>query len=89
MKVKITYKGEDALLVITGMTYYAGRPQTRYQECIPEYIEIESGYVVTKEGEVSLDEVLKEAPNLPDMLLEAYKEEDAELKLDCQVGRLL
>lgn len=86
MKVKTTYKGEDALLVITDLVYYPEQPQTRYQEHIPEYIEIEAGYAVTKEGEIDLEEILEEVSNLPDLLLEAYKKEDAELKLDCQVG---
>ena len=82
--VPVDFKGEEVLVIVTHMEYIPEQPQTRYQECIPEHVEIEAGYCVSRTGEVDFDAVLEEVDIQP-QLLALWKQEDAEMRVESRL----
>jgi hypothetical protein len=82
--VTVDFKGEEVLVVVTHMEYIPEQPQTRYQEYIPEHVEIEAGYCVSRAGEVDFDSVLEEV-DIQSQLLALYKQEDAEMRVESRL----
>ena len=84
------YRGEETLVVVTELKYYPEQPGTRYQEHIPEYVEIEAGYCVTSDPDNTPDfDTVFEDLDLFEEFLELYKRKEEEEELDCRVGNCL
>jgi hypothetical protein len=84
--VDVDDNGSAVLVVVTEFEHYPEQPGTKYQEEIPEYIEVESGYALDAVGEVDFWEVYdRNSEYIDKEILEKWKSNLAEYELESVV----
>ena len=75
---------DEGLVVVTEIVYFPKQNKTKWQEFIPEHVEIVNGFAYTDEGEeLDFDEVLRVNMNLiSDVCLAWYKADDEHKYVD-------